>query len=670
MSFKKFSAWLLTGLAATLVGCGGGGGASGTPLTGRAGDPPVADLTVTMPSTTISNSVSSTLLVTVTAVDANRVTLADVPVTLSVDSDATLTASAAKTNSAGQVTGTVRIGSNTTPRRITVTAKAGALTRTALIDVVATTAADLALTLTPSARLSNSGATTVVVTVTAVDINRATVSGIPIALKVDNNATINTSGPVTDANGQVIGTVSIGGDKTNRIVTVTATSGALVKTVSIQVEGAKITATVLGAVLVPGDVGRIQYRVVDDTGNPIADQPITITGLGGVQTAARSGSSGEYEYRFIAPNTAGVLEIRASIAGFERTDSVIVNSGAVTIPVVTAQVLSASVSANPSVVVVNTANSTVNRSEIRALFLSSGNTPVKNIRVRFDLDGDVQSIGGTFTSGSTLVYSDVNGVATSAYVPAGRFSPTDGVTVRACWDKVDFSAPACPNSAKATLTVVEDPLSVTIGTSNAISVGASNLSYVIRYLVQVVDSSGLAANDVQVSAQIDLLRYLKGEWLTGTEAWEKFVRATCDNEDMNRNGVAEDFGNGVVEDANQSAGLVAGRPALEPRKADVAISFEGSNKTNSSGQVILRIEYPQNVGSWVAFNIVVSASGVAGTEGRANFDGTLAVPAAVVNNIKADPPFRYSPYGIGASAVVAAMVPGSGKISVLCTNPN
>ena len=668
MSFKKINACFLVGLAATLVGCGGGGGASGTPL--LASDPPVADLTVTLPSTTINNSVSSTLLVTVTAVDSNRVALANVPVTLSVDSDATISATTVKTDATGQVNGTVRIGSNTTPRKITVTARAGALARSAVIDVVANTAADLALTLTPSAKLSNSGATPVVVTVTAVDTNRATVSGIPVTLKVDNNATINTSGSVTNASGQVTGTISIGGDKTNRIVTVTATSGALVKTASIQVEGAKITATVLGAVLVPGEVGRIQYRVVDDAGNPVADQPITITGLGGVQTATRSGSSGEFEYRFIAPAAAGVLEIRASIAGFERTDSIIVNAGAVTIPVVTAQVLSASVSANPSVVVVNTANTTVNRSEIRALFLSTDNAPVKNIRVRFDLDGDLQSIRGTFTSGSTLVYSDMNGVATSAYVPAGRFSPTDGVTVRACWDKVDFSAPACPNAAKATLTVVKDPLSVSIGTSNEIGVGTSKLSYVIRYLVQVVDSSGLAANDVQVSAQIDLLRYVKGEWIVGAEAWGQTVRAVCDNEDINRNGVAEDFGNGVVEDANHSAGLVAGRPALEPRKADVAISFEGSNKTSSNGQVILRIEYPQNVGSWVAFNIVVSASGVAGTEGRANFDGTLAVPAAAVNNIKADPPFRYSPYGIAASPVVVAMVPGSAKISMLCTNPN
>lgn len=670
MSFNKISAWLGAGLMVTLLGCGGGGGTTGGSVLGggSASSVAVADLAVTAPATTITNNVGSSLVVTVTAVDANRAALADVPVTLSVDADATIAASGAKTDAKGQVTGTLRIGSNTTPRKITVTATSGSLTRSTVIDVVATTAADLSLTLSPSAILSNSGAATVLATVTAVDSNRATVSGIPITLSVNAGATIKTSGSVTDASGQVTGSVGVGSDKSNRTITVTAVSGALVVTAKIQVTGAKINATVLGAVLAPGETGKVQYRLVDDTGNPMPDVPITIVGVGGVQTVARTGNSGEYDYPFTAPATAGVVNIRASAANVERTDTIVVNSGAVSIPPVTVTVRSASVAANPSVVAVN-GGTTNNRAEIRALFLSDANAAVKNIRVRFDLDGDAQSIGGTFTSGSTLVYSDANGVATSAYLPAGRFSPTDGVTIRACWDYADFAAGTCPHASRASLTVIADPLSVSIGTSNEISVGASGLTYATRYVVQVVDSSGLAASDVQVSASVDLLNYLKGQWLVGSQAWGQSVTATCANEDLNRNGVSEVLSNGVVEDANGSALLTPPRPALEPRKADVAISYEGSNKTNTSGQVVLKIEYPQNVGSWVQFNIVVAA-GVAGTEGRANFDGILAVPAAVVNNIKASPPFVLSPYGIQASPTVAVSAPGSTQVSMVCTNPN
>ena len=192
-----------------------------------------------------------------------------------------------------------------------------------------------------------------------------------------------------------------------------------------------------------------------------------------------------------------------------------------------------------------------------------------------------------------------------------------------------------------------------------------------RYVVQVVDSAGLAAKDVQVGALIDLLEYTKGIWRQGAKAWFPVVTATCANEDLNRNGVAEVFSNGVIEDANGSFNRTPGRPALEPRKADVAISFEGSSKTNSSGQVVMRIEYPQNVASWVRFNIVVSASGVAGTEGRANFDDVLNVPASVVNNLDATPPFITSPYGVLASLTVMAKTPGSTKPAVaLCTNPD
>ena len=101
--------------------------------------------------------------------------------------------------------------------------------------------------------------------------------------------------------------------------------------------------------------------------------------------------------------------------------------------------------------------STSNRSELRALFLGAGNAPVPNVRVRFDLAGDVNNIGGSLTSGTNVVYSDANGVATTAYVPGSRSSPTDGLTVRACWAASDFAAGTCPNADAQHLTVISEP---------------------------------------------------------------------------------------------------------------------------------------------------------------------------------------------------------------------
>ena len=57
--------------------------------------------------------------------------------------------------------------------------------------------------------------------------------------------------------------------------------------------------------------------------------------------------------------------------------------------------------------------------------------------------------------------------------------------------------------------------------------------------MQVVDSSGSAKGGVEISKSIDLLRYFKGEWQVSGDKWVKVQRASCDNEDLNRNGVLE-----------------------------------------------------------------------------------------------------------------------------------
>jgi hypothetical protein len=192
----------------------------------------------------------------------------------------------------------------------------------------------------------------------------------------------------------------------------------------------------------------------------------------------------------------------------------------------------------------------------------------------------------------------------------------------------------------------------------------SDQSYIKTYTVQVVDSSGSAKGGVEISKSVDIVRYFKGEWQVVGDKWVKSQRASCDNEDLNRNGVLEVYSNGAVEDAN-STGVV------EPRKADIAISFVGSSSTDSSGQVKLQIRYGQNVASWLEFNILVAASGVAGTEGRTNYQGVLPVLAAAVSDTDVEPAFRLGPYGTKAVSTIATTNP-SGQTGVLCqaeTNP-
>jgi hypothetical protein len=256
------------------------------------------------------------------------------------------------------------------------------------------------------------------------------------------------------------------------------------------------------------------------------------------------------------------------------------------------------------------------------------------VRVRFDLNGDPNNIGGTFSTGANVIYSDASGVATTAYIPGAKSSPTNGVTIRACYDANDFVAPACPHQTTVSITVVADALSVTIGTNNKVVVPPADLTYQRKYVVLVVDASGQPKANVDLAASVDIVRYWKGfyttpgGWVSTATRWGP----GCINEDINRNGVLE-----AVEDINHSG-------AIEPRKSDVSVTVLGTGKTDDSGLATLQIEYPQNVATWARVNILVSATGISGTEGRATWTEDLGAPVTAFQGV-GEPPFVKSPYG-------------------------
>ena len=91
--------------------------------------------------------------------------------------------------------------------------------------------------------------------------------------------------------------------------------------------------------------------------------------------------------------------------------------------------------------------------------------------------------------------------------------------------------------------------------------------------------------------------------------------------------------------------------AIDPRKADVAVSMSGSATTDASGLAIVQIEYGKSVASWVDFVITVTASGISGTESRATYAGlsygvgNLPFIAEDVTKLTVPPAFVVSPYG-------------------------
>lgn len=524
-------------------------------------------------------------------------------------------------------------------------------------------AADLSVSLSAST-LSNSGSSTVTATVTAVDANRNAISGVPVSLKVDENAVVAVSGSTTSTTGTVTGIISPGADKSNRVITVTATSGSLKRTASLQVVGSKITSSLSLSVDANSTGNQVIYKLADVNGNALVGEAIAVSGAGVSPAQGLTDSNGQYIFSYTAPSTAGSFTLSGTGAGVTDSQIIQVVTGDTSVDAAVGPVRSAKLAANPDVVGVNT-NTSSNQTELRALFLGADNAPIKNVRVRFDLAGDANTVGGSFTTGSTLLFSNANGVVTGAYRPGDRSSPTNGVTVRACWSLVDFANGVCPNEATTMVTVTQEPVAVTIGTNELIETGENDLTYIKKFVVMVVNASGQAMSDVLITPLIDLPAYYKGNYYRPDSDWIFETRTACSTEDLNSNGVleTEDLnGNGVLdsnEDVNSNGVLdrgedVNGSGSLEPRRSDVSVRVvSSSSRTDAAGQVILAIEYPKNVASWVSYKLTVGANGVLGTEGAASFSGVLPVPLEAIK-AEGTPAFVLSPYGVAS----------------ICTNPN
>lgn len=551
------------------------------------------------------------------------------------------------------------------------------------------------------ATIDNSGAASVKATATATTASGQALSGVPVSFSVDNSGIFSVAGTATDSTGKLTATVLPGSDPSNRLITVTATSGGLSKSASFAVTGAKLTGTPIPVNVLPGSTGnRVDFRLVNANGSPMIGQPISVSAGALAVVTGTTGGAGDFTYTYAAPTTTGPLDIVATAGGVTNTQTVTVASVSA-VPPAPIPVLSASVSANPSVVATNTAT-TNNRTEIRALFVGASNMPVPNVRVRFDLAGDPSSIGGSFSAGDntptgdkSVVYTDANGIATTAYIPGTRSSPTNGVTIRACYDLVDFAVCDPTKVASTTITVAADPLAVTIGSNETVYTGPADLTYIRKFVILVVDASGRAKGNVDIVPSVDIDRYYKGQfvhganWFQGYEGLPATVPATlipaspvgCFNEDINRNGVNE-----AGEDLNHNA-------KLEPRKSDVAVSVLGTGKTDASGTATVQIEYPKNIASWARVNILVSATGVSGTEGRATWTEILPYPVSAVTAPGA-PAFVVSPYGtvifdgvVGPAGTINYLlpsglagpysfsypdgtVPANGSVITPCANPN
>jgi hypothetical protein len=100
--------------------------------------------------------------------------------------------------------------------------------------VATASVADIAI-YTDKASISNSGTDKVNVTVIAVNANRNAVVGAKVTVSADKNSIFTPVGDVTDVAGTYSGILTIGSDRTNRTITVTALVNGISKQTTVQV---------------------------------------------------------------------------------------------------------------------------------------------------------------------------------------------------------------------------------------------------------------------------------------------------------------------------------------------------------------------------------------------------------------------------------------------------
>ncbi len=267
---------------------------------------------------------------------------------------------------------------------------------------------------------------------------------------------------------------------------------------------------------------------------------------------------------------------------------------------------------------------------IIATVLDTNANPVKGKTVEFNV-----CAGGT--SGSLLTPSattDESGKAKVTFRASNTTSANNGVIVTAAVQGTTVNTGACADTAAkhARLTVGGAALRVNIGTGDDIA-ELSTTTYSLPHTVTVADANGSPVSGADVTLSILSLQYFKGGYINGGgQFWVPFYSVTCNNEDLDHDGVLDASDN----DANGNGVLEPGSPAL---------LSASSVKTDGFGFANFSVNYPKSYGSWVKVRIRASVL-VSGTESYATRDFILAIEAEDAKITEGDPPGGInSPFG-------------------------
>ncbi|BEH13438.1 Ig-like domain-containing protein [Marinobacter shengliensis] len=621
MSGKFLARASALSLAFLLAACGGddsstplaGGGNqqnNDSPDTGTGGgvdtdgdgvpDTTIGSLRISASPVQMGTSEASVSEILVFARDANNVLAENVLINFSVDSDATLQVTRSTTDETGTAEARLSTRQNPKNRPATVTATAGGLEASIMVNITGTT---LSLNGPTNISAGNAG------TYTAVLLDSEG-NGIPLEIVSIDSPLTNPGTLNTDDEGEAAFTLQ-SNTAGSYPVEISAFSGQSSLSASLEVNVSdsdfRFTNPMPGSEVPINSPSNLTFSW-EENSSGVAGETISISlsrGLidGGLSFQGTTDANGEISTT-ITSDSAGPATIvaRNEASGLETKMNF------------------EFVATVPDSLVVQASQTQVKpneQSRITAVVRDANNNLVKNQRVLFNIQ---EGYGNLSTPDAV---TDSLGRASTVFTAGSSGNGSDGTVITAALES-DNSI-----QDQALLTVSDGPLRLSIGTGNTIQ-EENSATYLKEWVVFVSDANGQPIPDADVELSVLPSRYFKGVWVpgicgTGTEpnCWVADVTASCPAEDINRNGQLD-----AGEDVNSSG-------KLEPTNEAVAVA--NSNASADDGAYGFNLKYPQSACRWTEVTVQAKVS-VRGSEFSESATTTLSCLASDLNNLDVTPP--------------------------------
>ncbi|KPC51744.1 Ig-like domain-containing protein [Amantichitinum ursilacus] len=630
---------LTTAAMLVLAGCGGGsdgsslfngGGTTGTPTptsTPTAVPTPVSAISLLATSPTLNSDGATPVTISALLKDSTNNVIPSQAVSFTVDSGAVIVTNGGLTDSTGVAKATVTTGNDATNRTITVTATSASMSKTIVLSVSGTS-----LQLSGATSLAINATTNLTATLT--DSSGKALANQSVSLKSALGNTFSAAGaPVTSATTDTAGTVTFAYNAVNSgsdTVTISALGASVSKNITVTSQVFTLSPTTNSQAGV--DFSQTPPTVVLNTpisltlhyangSTPLAGRTITFNATRGTISSTNPATTDANGNAVVTLQsaTSGQGTVTASTSGITGSYDVYFLATNPT-----------SVKLQPNVSKVSAGGSTTVTATVR----DAANNLVRGQQVSFTVTND--TTGGTLSTATAT--TDDYGQASTKYTAGAVSGGSNGVTITGT---VTGTSPAV--SGTTTLTVGGTALFITLGTGNTISTGAgsgASTQYSMPYQVLVSDSAGNPVKNVAVTVAVIPQFYRKGSYAQGSAAWVQTIATQCANEDSNRNGILD-----PLEDIN-------GNGTLEPGNVANVLSATGVTTntvtTDDTGSAFIQIVYPKDRAYWVGVTLFATAT-VSGTEANSSANFVLPGITGDYTNLSADPPGRYSPYGVASS---------------------